>query len=102
MGRRADSIRKRISSVIVSALLLALLLSALFIVLHADHECTGDGCEICALIHLCERSMRALSYALVLLACLYAVLLLPGSYTRQPAFSKGRISLILLKVRLND
>lgn len=102
MGHRADSIRKRISSVIASALLLALLLSALFIVLHADHECEGDGCEICALINLCERSMRALSCALVPLACLYTEVLISGAYTRQPAFSKGCVSLVLLKIRLND
>ena len=91
MGHRADSIRKRISSVIASALLLALLLSAL-----------GDGCEICALINLCERSMRALSCALVPLACLYTEVLISGAYTRQPAFSKGCVSLVLLKIRLND
>ena len=39
-------------------LLAAVLFSAFFLALEADHDCAGDDCPICACILLCEKTLR--------------------------------------------
>ncbi len=34
------------------------LFSAIFIVLHSDHDCTGEDCPICACISQCENILN--------------------------------------------
>ena len=39
-------------------LILTLLLSGLYIAAEAGHECTGEGCVVCAVIHWCGSVLR--------------------------------------------
>ncbi len=56
-------------SVRLMALLLALVMLyfALFIILRANHDCTGPDCPICRLIKLCVNLLRQLLFAVALL-----------------------------------
>ncbi len=57
--------KKRIFTVIVTILvILALLSSALFIAVQADHHCSGGHCSICVQLHICQ-SVLHLSALLV-------------------------------------
>lgn len=46
----------------VLALLLAivLLFSIGFIVLEADHDCSGENCAVCFVLHICENALQRL------------------------------------------
>ena len=47
--------RKRIiATLICFSFLLAVILTSLFITLHADHDCSGEDCVICVWIQHCE------------------------------------------------
>ncbi len=35
------------------------LFSAIFIVLHSDHDCTGEDCPVCACLQLCESILHS-------------------------------------------
>lgn len=57
-GRRI----KRILSGTMAALFLAVMLfSSFFIAVEADHDCTGEDCPICAVIHQCENTLRSVN-----------------------------------------
>lgn len=54
---------KRIKIVAVTlavAFLLSVSLSLCFITQESDHDCIGEGCEICALLSQCERTLKIL------------------------------------------
>ena len=53
---------KRILSGTMAALFLAaMLFSSFFIAVEADHDCTGEDCPICAVVHQCENTLRSVS-----------------------------------------
>lgn len=96
--------KNRILAFALAACLLAVLgLSALFIVTHARHDCTGSGCEVCYELEACASTIRHLSEALttgaaVSLGLLLLLLLdtpLAAEENRRPATP------VFLKVRLN-
>lgn len=47
-----------ISLVLCAVLFFSMMLSAIFIVTHTNHDCTGNGCEICQQIELCEQLLN--------------------------------------------
>ena len=44
-----------IAGVLCMVLIISMVLSAAFMMKYARHDCTGDGCEICHQIVLCEQ-----------------------------------------------
>ena len=41
-------------------MLIVVLFSSFYIAAHADHECTGEDCPICACIQQCENNIRGI------------------------------------------
>lgn len=48
------------ATLLAASMLLFVLLSVFFIAHEADHDCSGDGCPVCALIQMCEDNIRQL------------------------------------------
>lgn len=57
-----------ISLMLCLAMAVSIALSAAFIIISADHECTGDDCEICYHIHICEQTLKKLTLGAAVLA----------------------------------
>lgn len=94
--------QKILAAFICAVFILVTFFSVFFIVKEADHDCTGEGCPICACIHQAEETLKQLgtgtvgasdfqpAVAMFALALVCAFLFVP--YT----------SLVSQKVRLND
>ncbi|WP_333813567.1 hypothetical protein [Muricomes intestini] len=95
--------KKRIlSAILVLVVLCVLFLSNIYIGGHIRHDCTGDGCPICAEIHHAQNLINQLGGALVL-----TVVVLGTVYIVEAVLSIiysliQRETLISNKVRLND
>lgn len=81
-----------------------LIFSALFILTHAKHECTGDNCPVCEEIKVCADMIHVLSEAIrtgFVVFFAYMVTLKPiiSDWTG-PCLRP--VSLVSLKIRLND
>ena len=56
---------KRILAMVMAVALFAVMLSsALFLAEEANHDCIGDGCQICLQLNLCRGVLKSLSLAL--------------------------------------
>ncbi len=51
------------AAVLAAAALLVVLSSCLFIVGHADHDCTGEDCPVCEQIAVCIQSLNTAAAA---------------------------------------
>ncbi len=101
--RNTKTTVKKISAVIISILMIALVLFSFFyVVAEADHHCEGEHCEICECIEICVGILQKFGFkassgvnplALALIG-LIAVLIPSGTYTGRTPVS--------LKVRLNN
>ncbi len=101
---RSEHTRLKTALVIASAavLLLSFLSSSILIVLEADHDCCGEGCEICAVLSRCNELLRRTPLLFVALICALAAavsFILP-SLSLTGAFVNP--TPVLLKTRLND
>ena len=88
-----------------AALLLALcLIAALFVVSHADHDCTGTDCAVCHEIHSCLSALRHISEGLGPSAHygLGAMLLLLCALPPVSLSDRRSCTLTALKIRLNN
>lgn len=95
--------RNRILTLLVTILILAALLSsALFIAVEADHDCTGMHCSVCAHILVCQTILEQLSFCVgalgIMAVCRY--LLLQKMQHAQTIFSHA--TLITCKVKLSN
>ena len=53
--------KKRVVAVILSALVLFALMTSLFVIMHeADHDCIGENCPVCAVIAVCQNTLKTL------------------------------------------
>ena len=53
--------KKRLAGVILAALILFALMTSLLIIIHeADHDCTGENCPVCAVISVCQNTLKTL------------------------------------------
>ena len=98
--RKAIHKRRILAGVLALAALLALLLSAFYVAAEADHDCTGEDCPVCALIHLCENLLRSFA-AVILMAAVFAAALQLSSAAR---FACGfrRMTPVSGRVRMNN
>ncbi len=59
MKMSTDRKISRVFACIVAAMVLfVVLFSAFFIVSHADHDCTGEDCPVCACMQQCENILH--------------------------------------------
>ena len=66
---------KKFFAVAVSVLLLTFtIVSLLFIVKEADHDCTGTDCPVCASIHQAEQTLRNMGSGIVAVAAIIPAL----------------------------
>ena len=89
-----------LAGVLAVAVLLALLLSAFYLAAEADHDCTGDDCPVCALLHQCEHLLRGYAAVAVAAAVLAAVLQLRAA--ADFACGVRRPTPVSVRVRLNN
>lgn len=55
--------RSRMTAAVLAALFVLFVMTAsAFIIKHADHDCTGDGCEICEEILIYTTVLKTLSH----------------------------------------
>ena len=94
--------KRMLAMAMAAAILFIVLASAFFIAAEANHDCVGDGCEICCQINVCRTVLKGLA-----LAVIAAVLVVVAGY----AFGFGvadkyvfcpRFTLVSLKVKLSD
>ena len=98
--RKAIHKRRILAGVLALAALLALLLSAFYVAAEADHDCTGEDCAVCALIHLCENLLRSFAAVILMAAVLASVLL----FFAAARFACGfrRLTPVSGRVRMNN
>ena len=95
--------RSRILALVVAmAVLFVMLTSAFFIAAEADHDCDGDGCEICCQIDVCRAVLRGLAL-IVIAAALAAVgcVALRCDFAARQEQARS-CTLVSLKVKLSD
>ncbi|MBQ7645754.1 MAG: hypothetical protein IJS94_00655 [Clostridia bacterium] len=65
--------KRRFAAAILAAFILVAVAASLFIVVHeADHDCIGEGCPICAVVAVCQNTLKTLSGALAVCAAIAA------------------------------
>ena len=100
MGKVKNA-KRILAGVLALLLLLALVLCALCIAAEADHDCTGEDCPVCALVHQCENLLRQLAAAIAAAAAAAVVGVLCTSAVRHPCILR-RVTPVSFKVRLNN
>ncbi len=64
---------RRITVIIITALIaLAMLSSAAFIAVEADHDCTGENCAVCCAISFCVNTFKSIAASFIA-AALFAL-----------------------------
>ncbi len=58
---------RRTAAVILTVITAVAILFSLFVIVcENDHDCTGDNCPVCALIHFCRETLKALGDTLLI------------------------------------
>lgn len=94
--------KRMLALVMAAAILFVVLTSAFFIAAEADHDCIGDGCEICCQINVCRTVLKGLA-----LAVIAAVLTAAAGHAFGFGVAENRVfypqyTLVSLKVKLSD
>jgi len=96
--------RRLIALLFLFCFVIASLTATIFIITQADHDCIGEGCSVCALIHNAQKLLERMSKAA--LAILIAAV---GSFTAITIWSKFGFlfrpyhsNLVSAKTRLNN
>ena len=95
--------RKRALSVTVCIVFLFVTFASLFyIVLEADHQCTGEDCPVCANIYQAEQTLRNLSTGTIVYTAANPIPIMFVLVMAGHVLFVSRTSLVSQKVRLND
>ena len=94
---------KRILAMLMAVAIFAVMLSsALFLAEEADHDCIGDGCQICVQMNVCRGILKSLSLVLhVAVAVLLAACISCGRFW-PCGKSTHQVTLVTLKVKLSN
>ena len=94
---------KRIAAGVMSlALLLVIALSALFLIVEADHDCAGEDCPICAVMQTCTNVLRRFGAAVITLLAAAASIILFLFAMVSGATVFAQASPVSRKIRLNN
>ncbi|NLT58885.1 MAG: hypothetical protein GXX99_07995 [Clostridiales bacterium] len=94
--------KRRCALLICGLFVLGLLLATTWIIRHADHDCVGHDCPVCALLHAVEKLLKPLSPAALGCACAFAGLGFASAFSRKGPTRGGLATLTALKTRLNN
>ena len=80
-GRRAvmDRRRKIIGIVLLVLIFIALALSLDYILVNEEHECTGGGCEVCAVLQRAEDTLSGSSAREAAAVAVFTIALVSGA-----------------------
>ncbi len=103
MERAYNSNRIWITALIMAAMMLVVMLfSSFFIAAHADHDCTGEDCPICACIQQCENTLRGIGSGITALPAVIISVLISLLIMSFGVSSFQRDTPVSAKVRLNN
>ena len=83
-------------------LAVAMLSSAVYLAVKADHDCSGDDCAICRQISICENLLRSLGLAGAAAAISAAFTYTVCRAILPRAEMNGTLTLVALKVKLSN
>ncbi len=83
-------------------LAVAMLSSAVYIAVKADHDCSGDDCAICRQISICENLLKSLGLAGAAAAISAAFAYTVCRAILPRAEMNGTLTLVALKVKLSN
>ena len=103
MNSRLDSKFNRLRSVFAALFIAFTVFSVFFAAAETGHDCSGDDCPICFVIHVAAQNVKLLSLAL----CAAGVSLARHCFASKVSFKNSyqtsfNNSLISLKTRLNN
>ncbi|MCR4739541.1 MAG: hypothetical protein K5886_04680 [Lachnospiraceae bacterium] len=103
MKRYYKTGRIKVTAGIMTFIMLVLVLfSSLFIALHADHDCTGEDCPICACIQQCENNIRGAGSDITAASAVIMYVLAAFSLMSFAVSSFQPDTPVSVKVRLNN
>ncbi len=92
---------RRLSAVLLVAFVLVAMMFSLFMIIHeAGHDCIGDNCPVCAVITLCQNTLKALGDALLAAALVFACFCSAASVLSLSRIATYNRTPISLKVKL--
>ena len=92
----------KIVAPVLAAVIVTVVFFSLFFVIHeAHHDCTGEGCRICARIEACINTVKSFAKlaAIALVLLLFSGLFIISSHPPKRIFGKEN-SPVFLKVKL--
>ena len=103
MGVRAMTKKHRIVAVLMAALVLFVMAFSLFVIAaEADHNCAGDDCPICAVIAVCENTVKGLTAVMVFVSLMVALAIARFRFEREKQRFVRFSNPVLLKVKLTN
>lgn len=93
---------KAFTSVLCALLGFIMILFVLFIVVEAEHDCRGEGCNICMEIQNCLSIIRTISVKLGLSVVIFVIGRYMISYLPTEESKNRLATLVALKVKLTN
>lgn len=83
-------------------MLVVVLFSVFFIAAHADHDCSGEDCPVCACIHQCESMLKGIDDGMAagFWVIIPAIVFLSFISVAECSFAYD--TLVSKKIRMND
>ena len=94
--------RNIIAFIITLGLCLVVLWSSMFIVIEAEHDCSGEDCPVCLCIAVCGSLLRLLSLPREVSSAWFSALILSALTLIPSLLPRNYSTLITLKVKLSD
>lgn len=95
--------RSRIAAAVLAAItILVVLSSSIFIIEHADHNCTGEDCPICEQLYASARNLKNLAAAAVTMIVMIAFRFAVQAGIGQAKYTYIPHTPINLKVKLSN
>ena len=95
-------LKRKTAWVALLAVLFVMLFSVLYISQHADHECTGTDCPVCAVMEQCSNNIKNIGTIVVAIATTFFLCLSIQKSVKYVITVCSEYSLISQKVRMND
>ncbi len=94
--------RRFMAAVLTAAAVLVLLSSSAFLLLHADHDCAGEDCQICEQLYACTQNFKKLTAVLTAVAAVITFFAFAWVVSRQTCAAFARNTPVDLKVKLSN
>lgn len=99
---KANMKKQLLTLILCVCFIIASCLSSIYITAHADHECHGEDCPICAQIKTAQKRLRELTNVTLMgIIALYYGFALIGILGRE-LFNSERSDPVARKIRMNN